>query len=385
MRLAVLQRVCPPYRIALFKALFAVKDMECRLFIGDDLPNTKVKSASSLEGLDVERLKTRFLKFGRRTLPWHVGLVDALRKFDPDVILCEGESHFLGYLQAIYYQAWHKQNVALMHWCFTALPGEPRNRRDTAARIKIYFRRYFDAFVSYSSFSKDCLTQQGQPAEKIFVATNVGEVTKFLGLAETLAHTKSAARERLRLPERFTVLYAGALDENKRPEILLELARVSNAEAYSFVLLGSGPELEPLRRRAAAERLANVFLPGRVNDLALYYRAADVLIVPGRGGIVMSEALAAGLPVIVHQADGTEYDLIEPGVTGLRVDRCSVEFFAQAIESLRSQPALAARMGAAGQRRMANTYNEQTMARTILSASQYAVEGRAYRLSDKAV
>ena len=38
--------------------------------------------------------------------------------------------------------------------------------------------------------------------------------------------------------------------------------------------------------------------------------SADVVVVPGRGGIVISEAMVHGVPVIVHQADGTEYELV---------------------------------------------------------------------------
>ena len=44
-RLAVLQRVCPAYRIALFSALSRVDGVEVRLFIGDDVPGTLAWSA----------------------------------------------------------------------------------------------------------------------------------------------------------------------------------------------------------------------------------------------------------------------------------------------------------------------------------------------------
>ena len=103
-RIAVLQRVCADYRVGLFSALGSVGNVEMRLFIGHDLPGTKVKGVGVCPGVSVTKLETRFIRLGRRILPVHVGLVDELRKFRPTVVLCEGESHFVGYLQAIYYR-----------------------------------------------------------------------------------------------------------------------------------------------------------------------------------------------------------------------------------------------------------------------------------------
>jgi len=378
-RIAILQRVCPGYRVALFSALTARENADVRLFIGDDIPNTKVKSASRLDGIRLTRLNTRFVKLGRRTLPWHRGLVRELRTFNPDVMMCEGESHFLGYVQAIYYRARYGRRTALMHWCFIGLPGEAPDRRDFASRIKGYFRRHFDAFVVYSSFSRERLLALGGRADKVFVATNVGDVARFLALSDALVETKSQVRRRLGLPDRFTVLFAGTLDQNKRPHLMLDLARVCDPEQYSFVLAGSGALLDSLKDRIEGEGLSNVYLPGRI-DLTSYYRAADVLLIPGRGGIVISEAMAGGLPVIVHQADGTEYDLVEHGVTGYRLAGGDVDDFCVVLESLRSQPDLAASMGARGRELVRRRFNEHNMIDQILHASLCARTARLQKV-----
>lgn len=52
--------------------------------------------------------------------------------------------------------------------------------------------------------------------------------------------TKAELRTALGLPEGFTVLYVGTLSENKRPEILLDVAQHVREDAYSFVLVGAG-------------------------------------------------------------------------------------------------------------------------------------------------
>ena len=379
-RLAVLQRVCPAYRIALFSALSRVDGVEVRLFIGDDVPGTLAWSAPNLDGVPVTRLQTRFVRFGRRILPLHVGLVDALRRFTPHVILCEGESHLLGYLQATYYRFRYARDTALLHWCLTALPGERPGKYRASELTKAYLRRCFDAFVVYSSYSRERLIELGEASEKVFVATNVGDVHRHLALADSTTESKSAARARLGLPDRFTVLYVGTLDRTKRPGLMLDLARAFPRGDYSFVLAGSGDGLESLRARASSEEIANVHLPGRVTtELAWYYRAADVLLIPGRGGIVMSEAMAFRLPVVVHQADGTEYDLVLDGVTGLRLSEGACEDFRKALESLHDDPQRCAEMGAEGRRRLQRCWTTDNMVSQIIRAAGYARAARQSR------
>lgn len=378
-RFAVLQRVCPAYRIALFAALSRVEGVDLRLFIGSDVPGTMVMSALNLDGVPVTRVKTRFVRLGRRVLPLHVGLVDALRLFGPDVILCEGESHFIAYLQAIYYRLRYARNTALLHWCLTALPGERLRKYRAAELVKAFFRRHFEAFVVYSSYSRERLIELGEASAKVFVATNVGDVNRHLALADSITESKPAARRRLGLPDRFTVLYVGTLDRSKRPDVMLDLARTLPRCTYSFVLAGSGDGLESLRARASSEEIENVYLPGRVtSELQWYYRAADVLVIPGRGGIVISEAMAFGLPVVVHQADGTEYDLVRDGVTGVHLADGTCERFRDALKSLHDDPQRRVEMGAEGRRQLERSWTTANMVREITRAARYA---RAARLS----
>lgn len=350
------------------------------LFIGCDLPESKVRNAPNLVAVNHRQLKTNFIKLGSRVFPWHIGLIRELRKFNPDVILCEGESHFAGYLQAIWYKLFFNRRVALMHWCFISLPGWPTiGGKGLRALLKAFFRRFFDAFVVYSSFSKECLQKLGQPGEKIFVAINVGDIQRFIAFSDGMTDSKSEARAKLGLPERFTVLYTGTLDEVKRPEVFLDLAKELDRDNFNFVLLGGGALLEPLKERAAREGLSNVFLPGRVTEnLPLYHRAADVLLIPGRGGIVISEAMAFGLPVIVHEADGTEYDLIQDGVTGLMLKGGRVKDFREALEKLVKVPSLCAEMGQNGERLLKERFTTENMVRQIVRAGNYAKSVRSH-------
>lgn len=106
-----------------------------------------------------------------------------------------------------------------------------------------------------------------------------------------------------------------------------------------------------------------VHLLGRLSetDLLGWYAAADVFVQPAVSddwkfegyGLVYLEASAAGLPVIGTDGSGAE-DAIDDGLTGLLVPQADLaERLPQAILQVLADPALAARLGAAGRQKAA--------------------------------
>jgi glycosyltransferase involved in cell wall biosynthesis len=114
----------------------------------------------------------------------------------------------------------------------------------------------------------------------------------------------------------------------------------------------------------------------------LYYRAADVVTLPGRGGIVISEAMAYGLPVAVHQADGTEYDLVIPDKTGFRMQTGSPDEWAGLLRLLERNPERSAALGENGRRLVAGQCSVESMCRNILEAVTFARLQRRRHLPD---
>jgi glycosyltransferase involved in cell wall biosynthesis len=364
-RVAVLQRILPGYRLELFRRLSASPGIELRVFIGDDIPNTKWRSAGDLSGVDVRKLETRFIRLKSRLMPWHRGLRNGLEEFRPDVVVTEGESNFLSYLQALWYRRSHR-SVKLIHWGGGGIPGQVNIPESIDSRFKLYMQKKFDGMLVYSTFCRNWLVDAGHSADRISVAVNVGNTVQHLSAAEGVQETQSEARERLGLADKFTVLYVGAMDANKRPGALLDIAGLVDSLAFNFVLAGAGPEVEPLKRRADAEDLDNVYVVGRVSDeLALYYRAADVVVIPGRGGIVISEAMAWRLPVVVHEADGTELDLVSNGETGYVLDSGRVDSFAGVLKSMQSDSDGTRMLGENGRESLINNFGVERYAESV--------------------
>jgi glycosyltransferase involved in cell wall biosynthesis len=373
--LAILQRVCTSYRLQLFERLAARPELRVRLFIGSDLPDSKVRSTPDFGALEVVTLPTRWFGVGRRVVPWHRGLAKALRSFAPDVILSEGDSHLLAFLTAARVRS-EQAGRALVHWGLGGLPGE-----DAACfvnRLKRPLQSRADAFLVYSSFGRDVMVQVGHPPERIVVAVNVSDTQRHCAASDAWVATRSQARAALGLPERFTALSVGAMDANKRIEVLIEAVAELDPTRFGVLIVGSGERLESLRSNVRRRGLSNVHLVGGVPapELVRYYRAADVLVLPGRGGMVISEAMAHRLPVIVHQADGTEADLVRDAETGFRLESGRAEDFRRALERLAAEPERGERMGERGRRLVDEELNMAAMVDRVLQVCRIAGEAR---------
>jgi D-inositol-3-phosphate glycosyltransferase len=157
------------------------------------------------------------------------------------------------------------------------------------------------------------------------------------------------------------VLFVGRIQAHKGTDLAIRsLARIPETVAAGpgppqLVIVG-GPsgragdaELSDLHRLAAdlgvAERVRFV-APQPHNQLACFYRAADVLVMPSRSesfGLVAVEAQACGLPVVASRVGGLRYVVAE-SESGVLVDDLDPRSFATALTAVLDHPAFADRL-----------------------------------------
>lgn len=135
--------------------------------------------------------------------------------------------------------------------------------------------------------------------------------------------------------------------------------------AHLVVAGGEGPSTDALlRARGAAAHPERVHLLGHRDDVAALLEAADAFALTslseGASGAVI-EAFSHGLPVVSARLEGLEGVLVD-GVNARVVDPGTPDAFADALVEVLSDPALAARLGAAG----SATYEERfTVERSV--------------------
>jgi glycosyltransferase involved in cell wall biosynthesis len=213
-----------------------------------------------------------------------------------------------------------------------------------------------------------CVDRVGLPAAKV-------EVVHY-GL-DTLPEPWGESGE-VPLPAGARVLLCvGRLAEQKGIDVAVRaLATIREREPSAvLVVLGEGPE------RARLESLAGegVYLPGRVGDVASWYRRAEVLVHPARWegfGLALLEAMLAGKPVVGTRVSSAP-EIVADGETGLLVPPEDPDALARAVIELLADPRTAAAMGEAGLVRAGAEFSVATMAER--TAAVYAAVSSAER------
>ena len=173
---------------------------------------------------------------------------------------------------------------------------------------------------------------------------------------------RDAERRALGLGDDPVMLFAGRIQPLKGADLAVQaLAELGDQSAMLLVVGGpSGPdgdgELDRLHELAAKLHVTDRvrFVPPQAHaDLARYYRAVDVCLVPSHSesfGLVALEAAACGTPVVAAGVGGL-VSLVDDGVTGFLVDSRDPVDFAAPIARLLADPAAAHSMGIAAEAR----------------------------------
>ena len=255
--------------------------------------------------------------------------------------------------------AWRRVMKALL---YPALFAIPRGFLPAGTRQTTYLKKYRvpDRSIWQSRMTVD-----------------VSRITKFA--ASRSVADRMEIRRKLGVSDaaRTLFLYMGRLEDYKGVHELLDayIRLRTRRDDVALVIAGSG-SLEPLIR-AAADSIRSVHFVGHAkgDQVLEAYCAADICVLPSRRdswGLVVNEAMASGLPVIISDAVGCADDLVRPGLTGLIARARDPKSLCDAMLKIAEEPQLRERMGAEAQQLISNWTLAQE-AKIVVSAWQEAL------------
>jgi glycosyltransferase involved in cell wall biosynthesis len=323
---------------------------------------------------DVDR--QRRSEIGRRV---HAALAAA----DPAVVAIPGWSH-PGALSALFWCLRARRPAVLMS--DSALHDDVRRPAREAAK-RCVVRLFGSALVGGVPHAAYACAL-GLPPAAVFDGYDVVDNAHFARGARRARLAGARWRRRLGVPERF-FLASGRFVPKKNLARLLEAYAVyrrrAGPDAWHLVLLGDG-ELRPgLERRIARADLAgHVSLPGfrQYDELPAWYGLASAFVhasTTEQWGLVVNEAMAAGLPVLVSNRCGCAPALVRDGVNGFAFDPCDVEELAGLMERVAAiTDAQRRALAQAGQRIVAE-WGPERFADGLMRAVQSALRRRPPR------
>jgi glycosyltransferase involved in cell wall biosynthesis len=224
--------------------------------------------------------------------------------------------------------------------------------------IREWVRRS-DALLFIGEENRRAYLAYGAKADKMFFVPYSVDVEALAGVAHRGGAARDALRDAWGVPRNaVVVLFVGKLTVRKHPEAVLRLGVPGALANAHVVIAGSGPLESQLRAEAQSLGTTAVTFLGFVNQaqLAEVYAMADVFVMPSERepwGLVLNEAMAAGLAPVVSRDVGAAADLVSPDETGMLFDVGRWDAMEAHVRRLVSDRDLRARIGRAAQQRSA--------------------------------
>lgn len=241
------------------------------------------------------------------------------------------------------------------------------------------FYRSLNGFLASSSSNRDYYRALDVPDHKIHHFPFAVDNERFAKSAMLNDEQRLSIRQELGLRVGVpTIVTASKLVAQKRLADLIEAAIQLRHEGLDFdlLLIGSGHEQASLERIAANAPGAPILFAGFRNqkEMPALFASSDMFVMTAANenfGLVINEAMCAGLPVVASTGIGAVCDLVRDGENGRIFEVGDQAGLAEALRSLITDPGLRQRMGGASRSIIGRwSYNEDIAGlRAALSAA----------------
>jgi glycosyltransferase involved in cell wall biosynthesis len=185
--------------------------------------------------------------------------------------------------------------------------------------------------VPSSSVAQAAVVWAGVQAEKIVIIPNAVDPAEFAGAGLATAATAAMAAK---TPHPFPITFLGRLDPVKDVPTLIDAVAILNGRVR-LTVVGEGSDRARIQRRIAERNVQHlVTLVGAIEHPRDALAGTGLLVLPSLAegfGLVLIEAMAAGVPVISTDVPGVR-DVVRANKTGLLVPAANPAALAAAIE-----------------------------------------------------
>lgn len=295
-------------------------------------------------------------------------LISILNRIRPDVLGIAGYARAT-MLSALFWSFWHRKPAIL----FSATTENDAPRSEWREMFKSYLLKFYQAAVAGGNPHKRYLMKLGMPADAIFIGYDVVGNDEFH--PDKIGHLDSP------LDRPFFLSINRFVSKKNLPFIISAYVKYRQQigdEAWDLVLCGDGHLFPQIQKLVAEFELEDyIHLPGflQQQEMLPFFANASCFIhasITEQWGLVVNEAMAAGLPVIISQNCGCFEDLILEGVNGYGFDPYNHEQLINLMLKMSSGSINLQSMGQASLKHIQN-YSPDYFAQNLIQAVEYVV------------
>lgn len=317
--------------IDIMKALSNKKEVEAKLIILRNDINYDISDIKDLVEVVLVKVKLSIFKKNKLNV---ADLQKSISEFKPDIIhthLFEAEitSRSCYYPKAVWFSHCHDNMIQFKNFSFDTLKN--KSTFTNFFEKKYLFSRY-DAnngtqFIAISNNAKEYFENKisGYPITLLLNAINFD---KFFIEKENKKYSKS-----------IKLINVGSFVDKKNQQFLITIAEKLKEKNIEFELhlLGDGKNIKAIEQKSRTLNLKeHIFFYGNVNNVEEHLWQSDIYVHSATYeplGLVLLEAMAAGLPVISLDGGGNR-DLIEEGKNGFMIYEQNPDLFVDVIVKL---------------------------------------------------
>ena len=308
-----------PYHVARWNAAATVKDAEiCIVQLRSQDEFAILEDSGSRADFQLITLGLKEVRVPPQVLL--AAMADAFGAIRPDVVVINGYSFPIS-LAALKIACQRKIPVVIC----SESNRDDFPRRWVAETIKRRVVGLCSAGLAGATPQKAYLCDLGLPTSAVFTGYNTVDNGHFAAGADRARASASVLRAKHHLPVRYFIAVARFTEKKNIAGLIAAYAEYAGpalTAAPDLLILGDGPLRGDLEQQIARLGLeSKVHLPGPIayDLLPIYYGLATAFVhasTTEQWGLVVNEAMAAGLPVLVSNRCGCVTDLVREGENG---------------------------------------------------------------------
>ena len=326
MKIAYITNLRAPYRTLQLNEFSKIENIEIKTYYTDKPNENRKWNINKPEGF--EEIDLKGIKIAGKFGYINNGLLDIVKNNDLIILGCYEQPTYI--LLSLLCKLLKKPYILSFDGISTNRLEEKENC--IKKLIKSIVINNANYIMGNGTVSKRYFNEVfGYPLDKIYNQYLTVDSDKLNKLYIDREKYRKEYREKLKIDKDEKVLiYSGRLIDIKNVDSVIKAISHLNRNNLTFLITGGGEleeDLKKLSDKLGVKTIITGFISNQ-EELFKHYFAGDALILPSiyePWGLVVNEAMFAGLPVLVSNICGCSLDLVKDNINGYIINPKSIE------------------------------------------------------------